>query len=200
MYNRRLHEFVRSLPEDCLLTSVCTGSWVYARMGLLDGLPATNRKEPDRVESVWRARSRSTGSPSIAPACRVSRARVVDAGRVITAGGISSGLEMGFQLLRRHAMTDQMQPIARQLRAENFELRRANEILKSASVFSPRSSTRTVGRATARRPRRPVHEPAMMARSMPSTWSRTSSTTGSSATRSNSTSPRTMLARRASRA
>ena len=31
----------------------------------------------------------------------------------------------------------------RKLRAENFELRRANEILKSASVFSRRSSTRT---------------------------------------------------------
>src|SRR4051794_29803616 len=31
----------------------------------------------------------------------------------------------------------------KRLRQENFELRRANEILKAASVFSPRSSTRT---------------------------------------------------------
>jgi transcriptional regulator GlxA family with amidase domain len=37
----------------------------------------------------------------IAPACRPSRARVVDAGRIITAGGITSGMEMGFHLLRR---------------------------------------------------------------------------------------------------
>jgi transcriptional regulator GlxA family with amidase domain len=51
MHNRRLHAFVRSLPTTTLLTSVCTGSWIYARMGLLDGLAATNRKEPDRVES-----------------------------------------------------------------------------------------------------------------------------------------------------
>lgn len=29
------------------------------------------------------------------------RARVVDAGRVITGGGISSGMEVGFYLLRR---------------------------------------------------------------------------------------------------
>src|SRR5215470_1477101 len=36
MYNARLFDFVRSLPASCLLTSVCTGSWVYARMGLLD--------------------------------------------------------------------------------------------------------------------------------------------------------------------
>src|SRR5436853_6280001 len=47
MHNRRLHEFVASLDHECLLTSVCTGSWVYARMGLLDGVAATNRKEPD---------------------------------------------------------------------------------------------------------------------------------------------------------
>ena len=38
---------------------------------------------------------------SLAPACHVSRARVVDAGRVITAAGISAGMEMGFHLLRR---------------------------------------------------------------------------------------------------
>ena len=28
-------------------------------------------------------------------------ARVVDAGRIVTAGGITSGMEMGFHLLRR---------------------------------------------------------------------------------------------------
>ena len=37
----------------------------------------------------------------IAPACRISRARVVDAGHIVTAGGIASGMELGFQLLRR---------------------------------------------------------------------------------------------------
>jgi transcriptional regulator GlxA family with amidase domain len=37
----------------------------------------------------------------IAPKCRVSRARLVDAGRIVTAGGIASGMEMGFHLLRR---------------------------------------------------------------------------------------------------
>src|ERR1700726_4951418 len=36
MHNRRLHEFIRSLVDTTLLTSVCTGSWVYGRMDLLD--------------------------------------------------------------------------------------------------------------------------------------------------------------------
>ena len=101
MYNLRLHEFIRSLPDSCLLTSVCTGSWVYGHMGLLDGLPATNRKEPDRVEAAAGGKVPIDRLAEIAPACRISRARVVDAGRIITAGGITSGMEMGFHLLRR---------------------------------------------------------------------------------------------------
>lgn len=101
MHNTRLHEFIRSLPASCLLTSVCTGSWIYAKMGLLDGLAATNRKEPDRIERSAHGKVPIDRLAEIAPRCRVSRARVVDAGRIITAGGISSGMEMGFYLLRR---------------------------------------------------------------------------------------------------
>ncbi len=101
MHNRRLFDFVKSLPQECLLTSVCTGSWIYARMGLLDGLPATNRKEPDRVEASTQGMVPIERLAKLAPTCRISRARVVDAGRIITAGGISAGMEMGFHLLRR---------------------------------------------------------------------------------------------------
>jgi transcriptional regulator GlxA family with amidase domain len=101
MHNRRLHAFIHSLPEETLLTSVCTGSWVYGRMGLLDGLPATNRKEADRLEASGLGKVPLDRLAEIAPACRISRARVVDAGRVITAGGIASGMELGFHLLRR---------------------------------------------------------------------------------------------------
>ena len=101
VYNQRLHEYIRSLPDATLLTSVCTGSWVYGRMGLLDGLSATNRKEPDRIEAGPNGKVPIVRLADIAPACRISRARVVDAGRIITAGGITSGMEMGFHLLRR---------------------------------------------------------------------------------------------------
>jgi transcriptional regulator GlxA family with amidase domain len=106
MHNRRLHEFVRELPQETLLTSVCTGSWVYGVMGLLDGLPATNRKEPDRAEASGNGMVPIDRLATIAPACRISRARVVDAGRIVTAGGITSGMEMGFHLLRRAGYGD----------------------------------------------------------------------------------------------
>ena len=101
LHNRRLHDFVRAQPQSTLLVSVCTGSWVYGKMGLLDGLPATNRKEPDKVEATPPGMTPLDRLAKIAPACRPSRARVVDAGRIITAGGITSGMEMGFHLLRR---------------------------------------------------------------------------------------------------
>jgi len=108
MYNRRLHSFIRELPEQTLLTSVCTGSWIYAHMGLLDGLAATNRKEPDRVEATPPGKVPIDRLAQIAPACRISRARVVDAGRIITAGGIASGMEMGFYLLQRAGYDEQI--------------------------------------------------------------------------------------------
>jgi transposase len=44
---------------------------------------------------------------------------------------------------RPELLSSQEREEIRRLRRENYELRRANEILKSASVFSPRSSTQT---------------------------------------------------------
>src|SRR5438105_7230134 len=107
MHNGRLHEFIRALPERCLLTSVCTGSWIYGKMGLLDGLAATNRKEPDRVEATPPGKVPIDRLADIAPKAKISRARVVDSGRIITAGGITSGMEMGFHLLRRPGFDEQ---------------------------------------------------------------------------------------------
>ena len=101
MHNQRLFSYIASLPSDCLLTSVCTGSWIYARMGLLDGIAATNRKEPDRLEASFVGMVPIDRLAKLAPACRVSRSRVVDSGRIVTAGGISAGMELGFHLLRR---------------------------------------------------------------------------------------------------
>lgn len=61
--NGRLHEYATSQPSETLLTSGCTGSWIYAEQGLLDGIAATSRKQPDRAEAKPPARSRSTGWP-----------------------------------------------------------------------------------------------------------------------------------------
>ena len=125
--NARLHAFIRELPQKTLLVSVCTGSWIYGKMGLLDGLPATNRKEPDRLEASPTGKTPIDRLADIAPKCRISRARVVDAGRVITAGGICSGMEMGFYLLKRAGYDDKfLAEVARVM-----EYSKAYELYKS---------------------------------------------------------------------
>lgn len=107
-YNPRLHEYIRSLPESTLLTSVCTGSWIYGEMGLLDGLAATSRKEGDNIENSPSGLVPIDRLAQIAPAADITRARVVDTGRIITAGGIASGMEMGFHLLRRAGFNEEL--------------------------------------------------------------------------------------------
>lgn len=97
MHNGRLIEFVKGLPEKTLLVSVCTGSWVYGMAGLLDGKKATNRKNGDPSEPI----TPIDRLAKIAPKAVIDRHRIVDTGRIITAGGITSGLEMGFHLLGR---------------------------------------------------------------------------------------------------
>lgn len=97
MHNARLIEFVRGLPEKTLRVSVCTGSWIYGQAGVLDGLKATSRKNGDPSEKIVPIDRLA----AIAPKCSIDRHRVVDQGRVITAGGISSGLETGLYLLSR---------------------------------------------------------------------------------------------------
>ncbi|WP_238557879.1 type 1 glutamine amidotransferase family protein [Paenibacillus shenyangensis] len=70
-------------------------------MGLLDGIAGTSRKAPDRLEASEMGKVPIDRLTEIAPACHISRARVVDSGRIITAGGIAAGIELGFHLLRK---------------------------------------------------------------------------------------------------
>ncbi len=77
---------------------------------MVDGItrwaPATNRKEPDRLEASDLGKVPIDRLAEIAPKATTSRARIVDAGRIITGGGIASGMEMGFYLLERAGYDD----------------------------------------------------------------------------------------------
>jgi transcriptional regulator GlxA family with amidase domain len=73
-----------------LTTSVCTGSFVLARAGLLAGLPATTH-----WESLPALRERY-------PEISVQEdQRYVDAGRVITGAGVSAGIDMALHVVER---------------------------------------------------------------------------------------------------
>jgi len=67
--------------------SVCTGAMLLARAGILDGRPAVTHH--GAVEDL-----RETGA-------EVVDARVVDDGDVLTAGGVTSGIDLGLYLLER---------------------------------------------------------------------------------------------------
>lgn len=73
-----------------LMTSVCTGSLVYADAGLLDGRPATTH---------W-ASLDLLGQLGSDVAVRPED-RFVDSGEVITAAGVSAGIDMALHLVAR---------------------------------------------------------------------------------------------------
>lgn len=84
-------KWVRSLAESgTLMTSVCTGALVYADAGLLDGRPATTYWSAiDLLESL------GTGI-EVRP-----KDRFVDDGNIITAAGVSAGIDMALHLVAR---------------------------------------------------------------------------------------------------
>jgi transcriptional regulator GlxA family with amidase domain len=68
-------------------TSVCTGSLLLAAAGILDGVPATTH---------WMARDQLAElGATVVPD------RVVEHGKIITAAGVSAGIDMGLTLIQR---------------------------------------------------------------------------------------------------
>jgi transcriptional regulator GlxA family with amidase domain len=74
-------------PTTTWTTSVCTGSIYLATAGLLDGLDAT-------THWAWADRLEELGA-------HYTHRRVVEQGKIITAAGVSSGIDMGLTLLDR---------------------------------------------------------------------------------------------------
>jgi transcriptional regulator GlxA family with amidase domain len=106
MHNERLRHFISELPPNTLLASVCSGALILGQMGFLDGLTATSRKEPDPETFPYSHSSLVDVLSQVAPRTSLSRARLVDCGRVITSGGMAAGLDMGLHLLRRAGQDD----------------------------------------------------------------------------------------------
>ena len=83
--------WVRGLADSgALMTSVCTGSLVYADVGLLKDRPATTYWSAlDLLQSL-------DESIELRP-----DDRFVDSGEVITASGVSAGIDMALHLVKR---------------------------------------------------------------------------------------------------
>jgi transcriptional regulator GlxA family with amidase domain len=85
-----------------LMTSVCTGALVYADAGLLDGLPATTYWMAfDELEALGRGIEPRPDD------------RFVDTGEVITAAGVSAGIDMALHLVGRLGSPDEARQVRR---------------------------------------------------------------------------------------
>ena len=85
-----------------LMTSVCTGSLVYAGAGLLDGRPATTH---------WASLDdlRLLGTEiEVRP-----DDRFVDTGEIVTASGVSAGIDMALHLVARLHSVDRARQVRR---------------------------------------------------------------------------------------
>ncbi len=87
-----------------VMTSVCTGAMLLAKAGLLAGRPATTNDEA--IEEL-----RLSGA-------KVITARVVDDDDIVTAGGITSSLDLGLWLIKRFAGQDKANEISKRLEFE----------------------------------------------------------------------------------
>jgi putative intracellular protease/amidase len=88
MTDERMLDWVRHVHEGTQwTTSVCTGSLVLGAAGLLDGLEATTHWAA--MGTLERLGARPTGR------------RVVEQGKIVTAAGVSSGIDMALWLAGR---------------------------------------------------------------------------------------------------
>ena len=88
--------FIRRQAAAGPIVSVCTGGMILAASGVLDGLPATTKTEvvPPEISPLRRMRDDY-------PAIDARHAMLVDAGRVITGGGVSLCIDVMLHLLSR---------------------------------------------------------------------------------------------------
>jgi transcriptional regulator GlxA family with amidase domain len=88
-----------------VIASVCTGAMLLAAAGLLRGRPATTHH---------------TALDDLAAAGADVRreARVVDDGDILTAGGVTAGIDLSLLLIERHAGADAARQAARRLEYE----------------------------------------------------------------------------------
>ena len=98
-------------PEADLVMSVCTGAFVLADAGLLDGKTATTHHQScDLLEQSY-------------PAIRVVRERrFVENEHVATAGGLSSGIDLALRVVERYLGRDAADATAEYMEYERSSL------------------------------------------------------------------------------
>ena len=105
--DRRLTDYLRSWGDARPVASVCTGALLLGRAGYLRGLKATTHHHAYDL---------------LRPLCGevVTDRRVVDEGRVVTAGGVASSLDLGLYLVEKFWGAEARQKIAAQMEYRSY--------------------------------------------------------------------------------
>jgi transcriptional regulator GlxA family with amidase domain len=90
--------------QGVTVASVCTGAMLLAAAGITNGRPATTHHRAI-------ADLRDSGA-------RIAQARVVDDGDVITAGGVTSGIDLALLIVERQAGAALADAVAREIEYE----------------------------------------------------------------------------------
>ncbi len=99
--NEAFGAWLRTAPERSVLTSVCTGALLLGAAGFLRGRRATTHRSAFHKLEVF-------GATPVAD-------RVVDDGRLVTAGGVTAGIDLGLHIVERFAGRDVRALIQRQM-------------------------------------------------------------------------------------
>ena len=105
LYNETVLRWLRNQrAKTGLVASVCTGAFLLAKAGLLDGKKATTHWiDIDRLEDEF-------------PNLNVQRnIKYVDEDSIITAGGISAGINMSFHIVSKLLGTQVAQATAKRM-------------------------------------------------------------------------------------
>ena len=113
MRDSKLLDYIRRIHSaGSILASVCTGAFVLAEAGLLRGKSATTH---------WSARDELRAYPEVV----VVERRFVDEGDIVTAAGISAGIDVSLHLVERFSSPAVSRRVARTMEyAPRFSARR----------------------------------------------------------------------------
>ena len=107
MDNRRAIDYLKTWGDERPLASVCSGALLLGRAGYLKDKRATTYHQAVEL---------------LRPLCRevVTNRRVVDEGRIVTAGGVSSALDLGLYLSEKFWGAEARAAIAKQMEYRGY--------------------------------------------------------------------------------
>ena len=111
MHNSVLLDWIRQRNQTAeLVLSVCTGSLILAKAGLLEGLAATTHWKA--VDAMRQAAPNTTVLPE---------KRWVDNGRIILSAGISAGIDMSFHVIGKLLGKEAADETARYMQYDHWQ-------------------------------------------------------------------------------